>query len=87
MNYITRDEAISLVGLVNVDAVDAVNCDVDQWLGDMPSVLTFSAYRNCQDVEGNDVTIKVYYWQDAEVVNSTEDLSDLDWSPVGYRVL
>lgn len=84
---ITREEAVVLVGEWIVAKAEEVNIEVEQWVGNIPTTLTFSGYLDIDNTNIPYTGIKVYYYQDTDIVNNTEDLSDLDWSPVGYKVL
>lgn len=83
---ITREEAVALVGEWIVAEAEAANVEVEQWIGNIPATLTFSASIDIDNTNIDYTGIKVYYYQDASVVNTTEDLSNLDWQPVGYKV-
>ena len=86
MNYITRDQAIAIVGQATVDAVDAENCDFSGHWSDDDTMIQFHSSKKCVDMDGNDVTLQVIYWQDKNEVDANEDLSNLTWDPMGYRI-
>jgi len=87
-NAINETEARKIVGDANVDAVLALNCEpTSRVIDDVYEVVEMSASINCQDQEGNDVTLVVLYLVDADGFSETEDLGNLDYSRYTFEIL
>ena len=66
---ITRNEAVELVGEHNVSKVEALNCDFSHRIMEDPNDILFSAHLDCLDLEGDDVSLSVYYLQSSSDLN------------------
>ena len=89
---LTREQAVDIVGEAVVASVDAENCDFTNRVGYNGSVqgddeVEFSASVACEDTDGCDCSLVVYYYQDADDVHATDDLGSLNWEIEGYEII
>lgn len=84
----SRDEAIKIAGLAAVEKVESENCEPTSRC--MPwgqeDYVEFSASVKWTDADGDRRHITVYYYQDTDICNETEDMGDLTWEPMGYDI-
>lgn len=86
MYKLTREQAVARVGHGFVEQVEAKNCDFSNSVTNDGTVEFIATVNAGKDEDGFDLTISAYYFQDADAVDSTEDLSDLDWSVDHYTI-
>jgi len=92
MKTLTREQAVAIVGLAAVEAVEAENCDFTNRVGYNGScqgdeLVEFSASVSGKDADGNVFHLRAFYYQDAaDVDEHGDDLSCLDWEVYGYIV-
>lgn len=85
---LTRDQAVAIVGADAVNAVGAEECDfTNRVQTDGDTGVEFSASVDAVDTNGEQCLLLAYYYQDADVLSSAEDLSDLDWKIYAYAVI
>lgn len=89
---LTREQAVAQVGEAAVAKVDMESCDFTNRVGYNGSVqgddeVEFSASIACEDKDGYEVSLVVYYYQDAVNVDATDDLGSLDWKIEGYEII
>lgn len=88
---LTREQAIKQAGIDAVEAIEKENCDftnrVDQEL-DFEDVVEFSSSIEFIDAEGINRTLTMYYYPDAEQINSYDgDFGKVDWDCVeGFEI-
>lgn len=81
---LTRNEAIEIAGTELIDAVEEVNCD---FTGCVTDGTEWTGYTQFSATTENDThRIVAYYFQDSDLLNDVEDLSDLDWSIDHYEI-
>lgn len=85
---LTREQAIELVGLAAVEAVEKENCDFTNRLIDpVFDIVEFSACVACTHADGDDCILTAYYYQTNEDIDeSGGELGNLDWGIEGYEV-
>lgn len=84
---LTREQAIEIVGVDAVNAVDAKNCDyTNRVQTDGDSDIEFSAGVAATSVDC-DVTLLAYYYQDQSALDAVDELDQLDWEIEGYEVV
>jgi hypothetical protein len=83
---LSREHAIEIVGLANVEAVEAENAEQTGQLTNDGTV-EFAARLVCTNKNGDAATLTIYWYQDEDDMNVT-DLSDLDWENTvsGYEI-
>lgn len=87
-NAIGENEAIAIVGQKNIDAVKKINCQpTNRVIDDCYNVTEFSASIDCEDVDGNDVTLTILYLEDTDNVNSVDDLGSLSWDNYTFTIV
>ncbi len=79
---LTREQAINLVGIAAVMAVEAKNCDFTNRVMDDGGVVEFAA----SVVTSEGVLTAYYYTSQEEIDAAGEDLSDVDWEIYGYEI-
>ena len=89
----TREQAVELVGEDAVRRVETENCDFSHRVVD-DGRIEFSASIQTELLgelsgaeAGDDVTLVAYFFQDAEDIARTADLSDLDWTATEFMVI
>ncbi|PJJ96460.1 hypothetical protein CO615_10680 [Lysobacteraceae bacterium NML75-0749] len=95
MSKLTREEAISMVGLEAVEAVERENCEPTNSVGyngacQGDQKTEWVASVKATDADGNPVRIYAYYYttneQDAAMAAADGDGSVVDWVIDHYRV-
>jgi len=86
MNKLTREQAISEVGEKFVNNVECAPCDFSNRFTHDSTVEFIATVKAGTDEDGIIRTISAYYFHDADVVDSCEDISDLDWVVNYYTV-
>lgn len=84
MTKLTREQAVQSVGEAAVSAVEARNCDFTNRVTNDGTVEFRASIGAVED--GEDVTLCVYYYQDAEAVQAAEELDQLRWVIDHYTV-
>ena len=85
---LSKEQAVSLVGLEAVEKVEEKNCDFTARLQtDGDDAVEFSASVTCVDKDGSSFVLVAYYYQNEDDVATADDLSDLDWEISGYEVI
>lgn len=94
---IDRDQAIALVGKAAVDAVERKNCEPTNRVGYNGScqgddLTEWSASIACQDRDGDDCTLVIYYYtdqDDEDYAKETGDWGGIDWGDkiAGYEII
>jgi len=84
---ISESKAIEIVGKDNVEAVKGVNCYFSgRLIDDIYNVDEMSASIDCQDVNGDDVTLCINYLIDKDSLNDCDDLGTLDYSSYTFDI-
>lgn len=86
MYKLTREQAVALVGQGFVEQVEEKNCDFSNRVTSDGTVEFVATVNAGKDEDGFDLTISAYYFQDADAVDSVEDIGDLNWSVDHYTV-
>ena len=86
MQKLTREQAISEVGLKFVEQVESALCDFSNRVTNDGSVEFCATVKAGVDEDGFSRTITAVYFQDADAVDGVEDLSDLQWVVDHYTV-
>jgi len=86
MQKLTREQAISEVGLKFVEQVESAPCDFSNRVTNDGSVEFCATVKAGVDEDGFSRTITAVYFQDADAVDGVEDLSDLQWVVEYYTV-
>lgn len=86
MNTLTREQAIEVVGLNFVEQVESAPCDFSSSVSNDGTVEFIATVKAGVDEDGFKLTISAYYYQDADAVDATEDISDLNWTVSHYTV-
>jgi len=89
---LTREEAIEIVGVDAVDAVDGISCEPTNRVGYNGSCqgdeeTEYACSVEAKDKDGNDVHLIAYYYQDADTEDEENDLDALVWNIEGYEVV
>jgi hypothetical protein len=85
---LTREQAITKVGLAAVEMVEGKNCDFTGRIQcDGDNSIEFAASVNTTSNDG-DCVLTVYYYQSKESLDlSGGDLGNCEWSIYGYEVI
>jgi hypothetical protein len=83
---LSREQAIKEVGLNFVEQVESMNCDFSGRATNDGTVEFIATVNAGQDEDGFKRTISAYYVHDADAVDATDDISDLDWVVDHYTV-
>ena len=86
MIKLTREQAITEVGQKFVAQVEAASCDFSNRVPNDGTVEFIATIKAGKDEDGFNRTISAYYFQDAEIVDRCEDISDLNWKVEYYTV-
>lgn len=86
MSKLTREQAINEVGKNAVEQVEASPCDYSNRVTNDGTVEFIATIKAGKDEDGFNRTISAYYLQDSEVVDSCNDISDLNWTVDHYTV-
>ena len=91
---LNKEQAINLVGVDALAAVERVNCEPTGRVGyngecQGDSLTEWTASVDCKDVDGDPVTLTAYYYtnnQQDQMIAETGDGGFIDWEIVGYEV-
>ncbi len=88
MNYanLNREEAIEIVGIDATDKVESENAYPTGCLR-RDGQVEFKSRLVSKDLAGNKCVINAVWLMDADDVNKSEDLSDLDWDNVDHYIV
>ena len=84
MEKLNREQAIAIVGLEAVEAVEKENCDFTNRLMDYD--VEFSAGVLSENKDGEKVSLVAYYYQSKEDVEECQELDHLDWEISHYEI-
>jgi pyruvate/2-oxoglutarate/acetoin dehydrogenase E1 component len=85
---LTREQAIQTVGADAVEAVESENFDyTNRVQTDGDDSVEFAAGVRATTIDGDDVTLLAYYYQDQDTLDAAEQLDELDWEIEGYEVI
>ena len=84
---LTRAQAIAIVGIDAVDAVDAEYCQPTNRVGynSNDDEVEFSSRVNAID-GGGKASLVAYYYQKTSDVNGCGNLDELTWEVAGYEI-
>lgn len=85
MEYITREEAIKLVGEEDVVKAEKDNAEFSHYDYNDTTAISVGKSQYYENDIFN-VVVGVCYEHDREIFDATEDLSDLNWEIAGYYV-
>lgn len=88
-NLLTRDQAITKIGIEAVETVEEMHADfTNRVMGD--EEVEFSSSHNLIEQENDIDGITVYYYQDKKLFDELDEesfeLSDLTWEVAGYEI-
>ena len=92
---LSRQQAIDLVGVQAVDAVERENCEPTNCVGyngecQGDALTEWSASVECQDADGDKVLLVAYYYTSNEqdrMIAETGDGGSIDWEIEDYEVI
>lgn len=83
----TREQAADIVGSSAIEQLDGIGCDfTGRVQTDGDTTVEFSASIKCRNIDGDEVTLTAFYYQDVESVRDCEDLANLRWEVHGYEI-
>lgn len=91
---LTREEAVAIVGMDAVNAVEKENCEPTNLVGyngecQGDDWTEWESAVACKDKEGADVILSAYYYTDNEedrIIGETSDGSNIEWPVSHYTV-
>lgn len=93
---LTRDQAVAIVGIEAVNAVEATNCEPTNRVGyngatQGDDLTEWSASASAEDKDGIKCTVIVYYYttqdDDRAMSDAGGDGSVINWTIAGYEVV
>ena len=83
---LSRDQAIEIVGLDAVEAVETGNV-VQAGTLRRDGQVEFKSRLNCKDQEGESCTLSAVWLMDGDDVRRVDDLSDLNWDDCNHYIV
>lgn len=84
--HLTREQAVQAVGADAVSKVDAMTCDFTDRVTEDGTV-EFRASIAAVDNDGDEITLRAYYYQDRASLDTVEHLDLLDWTISHYTAI